>query len=140
MERMLMGKKEVKVEWDHAELSEVLIAAPNPEDEKQFIFSGDVSDMWKYVFSDSWAEHMYDEYPAYFWEDVLNDLQKRNEITEIVIDMVYDFGEATEEDVRDYMLEYKNEGPRFLIMPRTDTVAMACAYLRSYEVKALDAV
>jgi hypothetical protein len=131
-----MGKKET--EFDRTELSETLIAAPGNDD--KFVFSGDVSELWKYVFSDVWQEHMYDEYPAYFWEDVLNSIQKKGGTTEVVIDMVYDFGEATEEEVRAYMLDHKNEGPRFLIMPRTDMVAMACAWLRSFEVKALDSV
>lgn len=133
------GTKE-KVVWDHAELSEILIAAPGTESDKKFVFSGDVSDVFKYVFSDTWEDHMYDEYPAYFWEDILNDLKKCTTASEVVIDMVYDFGEAEESDVREYMLDHKDEGPRFLIMPRTDKVAMACAFLRSYEIKDLDAV
>ena len=126
------------MDWDHAEVTEVMIAAPGESD--QHIFSGDVSDMYKFVFSDEWADHMYDEYPAYFWEEVLEDLKETKGASEIIVDMVYDFGEAQEDDVREYMLKHKNEGPRFLIMPRQENVTMACAYLRGYEIRALDAV
>ena len=128
-----MGKTETI--WDRNIVEETMIAAPSTDG--QFIFSGDMSEMWNYVFSDTWNEYMYDEYTSYFWEDVLEDLKKRKTVTEIVVDMVYDFGEADESEVRQYMLDHKNDGPRFLIMPRTDRVAMACAWLRGYEVKDL---
>jgi len=124
-------------EWDEAEIVETIIAAKVDD---SFIFSGDVSDMWKFVFSEQWADHMFDEYPAYYFEDILKDLNGRSGIVEIEMDIVYHFGEATEDDVREYMLKYKNEGPRFLIMPRTENVTMACAYLRGYKIDALESV
>lgn len=126
------------VDWEEVELTEVVIAAPGP-DEKH-IFSGDVSDMWRFVFSDQWADHMYDEYPAYYFEEVLTALKLTEGIVEVELDIVYHFGEAQEEDVREYMLKYKNEGPRFLIMPRTENVTMSCAYLRGFSIKTLDSV
>jgi hypothetical protein len=103
------------------------------------MFSGDVSDLFLFIFSDQWADHMYDEYPQYFWEDVLKELEGQG-IMEIEVDMVYDHGEATEQDVREYMLKHKNEGPRFLIMPRQENVTMGCAWLRGYVVREVSAL
>ena len=127
-----------EVQWERVEISEVLIAAPKGGGE--FLFSGDMSEMWVYVFSDTWDEYMYDEYTAYFWEDILQDLKKRDTVAEIVVDMVYDFGDAEESEVRKYMLDHKDQGPRFLIMPRTDKVAMACAWLRGYKIQELESI
>jgi hypothetical protein len=133
-----MNERKCMALWERVELSEVLIAAP--KETGQFVFSGDMSEMWNYVFSDTWDEYMYDEYTSYFWEDILRELEKRKTVTEIVVDMVYDFGEAEEKDVREYMMEHKDEGPRFLIMPRTDKVAMACAWLRGYVIKDIESL
>lgn len=124
-------------QWERAEITETIIAAP---DNGKWIFSGDVSELMNYVFSDSWRDHMYDEYPAYFWEKMLEELTGRKAASEISVDMVYDFGSGTEEEVRQYMLDHKGEGPRFLVMPRTDVVTMACAWLRGFEVKEIESV
>ena len=87
--------------------------------------------MWRFIFSEEWAEHMYDEYPKYFWQDVLDDLEKREEnVALVTIDMHYDHGEAEESDVRQFMLDNKDRGRNFLIMPRTEKTTMACAWLR----------
>lgn len=118
--------------WDRSEKKEILLAAPSGDG--KHVFSGAISEMFQFIFSDQWSDHMYDEYPAYFWEDVLTDLKGKG-VVEVEVDMVYDHGEASEEDVREYMLKHKNEGPRFLIMPRQQNVTMGCAWLRGYEVR-----
>ena len=120
-------------EWNRAEHTETLFAIKG---EDGWSYSGNVSDLMEYVFSKAWTERMGDEHYSYFWEDVIGDMDSREGKTvEIVVDMVYDFGTGEEQDVRDYMTKYKKEGPRFLVMPRSEEVTMACAWLRSYEIK-----
>ncbi len=124
--------------WNRAEHSETLFAVKTDD---AWVYSGNVSDLMEYVFSKAWPDRMDDEHYAYFWEDVLKDMNKHNDHTvEIHVDMVYDFGTGTEEDVRSYMTEYKDEGPRFLVMPRSEEVTMACAWLRGYEIADLESL
>lgn len=131
--KMEFGDKD----WSRTEIKEIVTVVPDGD---QWIWSGDVSDLMNYVFSASWAEHMYDENPSYFWADIHKDLESREGAAEIEIDMVYDFGGSTEERVRAYMKEHMNEGPRFLIMPRTETVTMACGWLRSYVIRDVESI
>ena len=128
-----MSKKETS--WNRAEHVETLFAVKT---DGTWVYSGNVSDLMEYVFSKAWADRMGDEHYAYFWEDVVKDMEVHDDHSvEITVDMVYDFGTGTEEDVRAYMTEYKQEGPRFLVMPRSEEVTMACAWLRSYDIKEL---
>jgi len=120
-------------EWGHVEIREIITVVPDGD---KWIWSGDVSGLMVYVFSATWRDHMYDEFPAYFWADVHKELESRDDPAEIEVDMVYDFGSiADEKEVRAYMKKHQNEGPRFLVMPRTDVVTMACGWLRSYVIR-----
>lgn len=125
-------------QWSRAEHTETILAVKSDEG---WIYSGDVSDLMEYVFSKAWSDRMVDEHYAYFWEDVIKDMDSHGTHTvEITVDMVYDFGTGDEDDVRAYMTKYKKEGPRFLVMPRSEEVTMACAWLRGYEMKDLSEV
>ncbi len=119
-------------EWNRAEHAENIFAVKGDDG---WVYSGTTSDLMEYVFSKAWQDRMNDEHYAYFWEDVIKDIDSRERSVEVVVDMVYDFGTGTEENVREYMVEYKDEGPRFLVMPRSEEVTMACAWLRGYEIK-----
>jgi hypothetical protein len=119
---------------------EILIAIPQNDEENPYVWDGEVSDLFTYVFSDLWRDHMYSEYPKYYWKDVHDALKKRTSPTEIVVDIVYEFGATTEAAIREYMELHKDEGKRFLIMPRGDVVTMCCAYLRGYEIRDLDSL
>lgn len=120
------------MEWNQEEIVETIMAAPGPDD--KWAFSGAPSRLWRFIFSEEWANHMYDEYPAYFWQDVLDKLAKRDAVAQITVDMHYDHGEAEESDVRQYMLDNKDRGRNFLIMPRTEKTTMACAWLRKFVI------
>lgn len=124
-------------DWSRTEIKEIITVVPDGD---KWLWSGDVSELMDYVFSATWTEHMYDEYPMYFWADVHKDLESRKGAAEIEVDMVYDFGASTEEGVRAYIEEHTNEGPRFLVMPRTDTVTMACGWLRSFVIRDVESI
>jgi len=138
--RLLEGDDKLDDDWDEVVSEEVLIAVPSGDKDRPFVFSGEVTDLYKYIFSDMWADHMYDEYPRYYWSDVHKGLKKFSGAVEIVVDMVYQFGSATEDKVREYMEKYQDEGHRFLIMPRTEEVSMACAWLRDFEIRPIDSL
>ena len=122
-----------KQKWNRAEHTETILAVNGKDG---WIYSGNVSELMEYVFSKAWPDRMGDEHYSYFWEDVIKDMDERpSKTVEITVDMVYDFGTGTEEDVRDYMTQFKGEGPRFLVMPRSEEVTMACAWLRGYLIK-----
>lgn len=118
-------------------VTETLVVVPAGEDGAgAHSWAGDVSDLFLHVFSDTWAEHVYDDYPQFFWEDVMAQLPQHP--VEVVVDMVYDFGAVTDEQqVRDYMEATRNQGHRMLILPRTEVTTMCCGWLRSFEIKDL---
>ena len=122
------------------EHEEVLIAVPQDDKDQPFIWDGAVSDIYQYVFSELWRDHMYSEYSAYYWSEIHEALKKANAPSEVIVQISYEFGATTEEAVREYMEETKDDGKRFLIMPRGDVVTMCCAHLLSFEVKPLDAL
>ena len=127
-------------ELSRVEIEEVVIAAPSSDEENPWVFSGDVSDLMEYIFGPEWHDYMYDEYPQYYWSDMLQALQEHDAPVEVVFDMVYDFGASSKEEVKEYMDKYKDAGNRFLIMPRTDTITMACAWFRGFEVRPISSI
>lgn len=144
MHKLVDEAEAIDPEWGESVAEEILLAIPTvakDSGEGRWIWSGEVSDLYRLIFSPEWKNHMYDEYPAYFWKDVHIAMGKRNSPTEIRVDMVYQFGAATESSVREYMEKHKDGGNRFLVMPRrVGQVSMAAAYLRGFKVQDIDTV
>ncbi len=133
MHKLVDEAEAIDPEWGESVAEEILLAIPG--DDGKWIWSGEVSDLYRLIFSPEWKNHMYDEYPAYFWKEMHKAMDKRNAPTEIHVDMVYQFGAATESSVREYMEKHKDGGNRFLVMPRrVGQVSMAAAWLRGFEV------
>jgi hypothetical protein len=125
------------VDWEIIETKEELLAAKVGD---EWSFSGDLSELMLFTFSEDWSSNMYSQYYVDFWQGLLDDLGKREATAEIELDIQFDFGIATEEDVKEYMKTNKDNGPRLLVMHREeDHVSMTCAWMRGYTVKDLTA-
>ena len=124
-------------EWEKIESKETMLAAWNGS---KWDFSGSFSELMKFVFSEEWASNMYAEYYQTFWKKVLAELQGMDGPVEITLDIQFTFGVVPEEQVRSYMRDHKEEGPRILVMHRGDeTVSMTAAWLRDFNVEQLQA-
>jgi hypothetical protein len=130
---MEKGAGMTKEELEIIEINETILAARIKD---KWTFDGGVSDLMRFVFSDEWADNVYSQYYIDFWEKVIIDLDKhKGKTAQIELDMVFEFGISTEDGVRKYMKDAKDNGPRLLVMHREEGYAsMTCAILRGWQI------
>lgn len=121
-------------------LETILGVRAQDEDDRWFL-NGEMSEMWEYTMSEHWASRVYSEYYTDFWQDLLDAMANERNPVEITMELVYEFGMTTEEDVQTYLAEH-DKGPRFLVMHREEDkkAQMACVWMKSFEIKELEAV
>lgn len=102
-----------------------------------------VSEMWKFTFTEGWHSRVYSKYYLEFWKPLLDELDGREKPVEITMDMVYEFGVMSEEKIKEYMLA-TTKGPCFLIMHRDEEgvsdPSMTNALVRGYTITELENV
>lgn len=120
---------------------ETILGVRAKDEDDRWFLNGEMSEMWVYTMSEHWASRVYSEYYTDFWQDLLDSLNDERNPVEITLELEYEFGMTTEDDVQGYLANHST-GPRFLVMHREadDKAQMACVWMKSYKVKELESV